>query len=371
MACRMKWFNVCLIGLFALAGTVACSSNDSTTSGTGGSSGTAGSGGYGATGGTAGSGGSGGSGATGGTAGSGGMAGSGGIGGTAGSSGSAGTDGGAGAAGSGGIDGGTEAGADAATDAPIEAGWPTCDTQPLSASTKTIPQIWTDDPASPTEVWVAGVYITAISGNGCEAGKSCQIFVQQDQTYASWAAGAQHAIKLRISAATASHFVGLSVGDQVDVLGYAWRFNLGGEHELLIQVNSQLAGCAKKVGTGSPTPITGVKLSDLSVSAYEDTHGPLLIQVANVSGKPAAPTQIFGIWDTGVGIGDGGTASLRSLSPYFLTSHRFSTLPTDGGTTVDFQSVTGVFGLYVPYTEAGAATKYVVIYPRSMSDLVQ
>ena len=91
----------------------------------------------------------------------------------------------------------------------------------------------------------------------------------------------------------------------------------------------------------------------------------------NVSGKPGTPTAIFGIWDTGVGIGDAGTAGLHSISPYFLPSHKFASLPTDGGTTVDFQTVTGVFGLYVPFTEGGSATKYVVVYPRSMSDLVQ
>ena len=344
--------------LGAVALGVACSGDDSEGSGSasGGSAGT----------GAAGSGGTG-------AAGSGGAAGSAGTGtaGTAGSTGGGAGVGGGGAAGSAGADAaaGTGGGAGAPGDAGFDSPWPTCDMQPSSAAVKTIPEIWTDDPSSPTEVWVAGVYVTAISGNGCTAGTPCQIYVQDAETYASWAAGAQHGIKVRISGSTAQHFTSVQVGDQIDVLGHAWRFNLGGTNELLIQVRSVLRGCARSVGTGNPTPITGVSLTDLTVNAYENTHGPLLIQLANVSGNPAGASEIFGIWETGVGIGDAAPEDLVSISPFFLQGGSFSGLT--GGATVDFQTVTGVFGLFVPFTDAAPAPKFKVIYPRAMSDLVR
>jgi len=213
------------------------------------------------------------------------------------------------------------------------------------------------------------VYVTAISGGACVANETCQIFVQQDETYASLTAGAKHGLKIRVSANVAKYFTGLQVGDRIDAQGYAWRFDLFGNNEIVLQVNSTLPGCAKKVGSGNPTPIIGVQLSDLSVNAYEQTIGPLLVQVATVTGKPAGPTEIFGIWKTGVGIGDAGPTSIPSLSPFFLTGGAFTGLTA--AQTVNFQTVTGVFALFVPTQDAGTPPKYIVIYPRTMSDLAQ
>jgi hypothetical protein len=352
--------------LLAFATFGACAGGGDADGDPGGSGGTAGSG---ATGGSAG--GSGGSAGAGAAGGAGGAAGTG-AGGAGGSAGAAGVGGGSGASGSAGSAGSTGTGggpSDASADAPP--GWPTCDAKPATAAHKTLPQIWADDPSAPTEVWVTGTYVTAISGGACTAGDACQIYLQQDPTYASFALGAHRAIKLRVSGTAAQYFTALAPGDQVDVLGHAWRFNLGGANELVIQVNAQLQGCAKKIGTGAPAPITGIQLSDLNVTSYELTHGPLLIQVAAVSGKPAAPAEIFGIWPTGVGIGDASPSDLVSISPFFLPAFAFTGLPTNGQTTVSFQTVTGVFGQYIPATETGTPPKYHVIYPRSMADLVQ
>jgi hypothetical protein len=242
-------------------------------------------------------------------------------------------------------------------------GWPTCDSKPASAATKTIPQIWADNFAQPSETWVDDAIVTAVSRGGCSAGQACQIFLQADATYADFDTGAQHAIKLFVSAATAEHFTAVAVGDVVDVLGHAWRYDLDAQNELLLQVNLQLPGCAKKVGSATATPITGVTLDDLTETAYEVTHGPLLVRVSGVSGNPNMPSETFGIWPTGMFPSGGPTVS---LSPFFLSGAAFTGL-TDGVTT-DFSSVTGVFGLFVP---PPSGPKYVEIYPRQMSELVE
>ncbi|MCC6668346.1 MAG: hypothetical protein IT375_31670 [Polyangiaceae bacterium] len=285
------------------------------------------------------------------------------TGGTAGSGGAAGSGGGGGLAGSGGSGGGS--GGDGGP------GWPTCDSPPSGVPQKTLAQIWSDNPAKETQVWVPGVFVTAISGAGCVSGSTCQVFVQQAESYPSLAAAAKQAIKLRIANTVALHFTSLKVGDKVDVLGYAWRYTLGGANELVIQVNSQLPGCAKKVGGGTPVPISGVQLGDLSVSTYEQTHGPVLIQLSAVSGKPAAVKEIFGLWKTGVGIGDAGPEAVVNASPFFLPNGAFVGLPTTGTDTVNFKTVSGVFSVFVPGADGGAAPKYKVVYPRSMSELAQ
>jgi len=220
-----------------------------------------------------------------------------------------------------------------------------------------------DDPAMPTDVWLPGVYVTAVSHGGCSAGYACQIFVQSAETFADLASGSQQAIKLFISANTAEHFTGVAVGDKVDADGYAWRYNLTGQHELLVEVNLQLPGCAKKVGTGNPTPVV-VTLDDLSVPAYEDTVGPLLVRVNGVTGKPALPTETFGLWNTGV-FTDAGVNNLTSLSPYFLTGGAFTGLTQSHLT--DFTSLTGVFGIFI-LSSSGA--KYEELYPRNAADIV-
>ncbi len=257
------------IALGVLCVVTACAGGGETTD----KKNTGGAGGLGATGG-------GGIGASGGSAGVGGNAGAatGGAGGLAGGGGS--PTGGS---------GGGDAGLDAAPDAAPDAGWPTCDAKPAPAVQKTIPEIWTANYIVETEVWVPAVYVTAISGGACVAGLSCQVFVQQDESYTSLSNAAQHAIKLRISGTTAQYFTGIAVGDRVDVLGWAWRYTVSGSNEMVIQVNSLLPGCAKKIGTGTPVAVDA-QLSNLSVNAYEQTAGPLFVKLSTITGKPAAPS---------------------------------------------------------------------------------
>lgn len=269
-----------------------------------------------------------------------------------------------GAAGSGGTTASGGTGGDAGST------WPTCDTQPTSVPTKTIKQIWTDNPSTATEVWVAGAYVAAVSGGGCTAGSSCQLFIQADPSYPNLTQAAKNGVNVRVSGTVSTHFTGIVPGDRVNVRGWAVRSTFGGGNELVIQVNASLPGCIKKIGTGNLTPLA-VQLSDLTVNAYETTHGPMLVSVSNVTGKPAGSTEIFGIWATGVGIGDAGPAGIPNVSPYFLSGGAFTGLPTTGQTPVDFTSVTGVFAVYVPFTDGGAATKYVVLYPRTMAEIVK
>jgi hypothetical protein len=245
--------------------------------------------------------------------------------------------------------------------------WPDCNTKPVTAKSNTIPGVWTDNPNQPLETWLPGVYVTAISRGACAANQACQIFLQQDETYASLALGAKHGIKMLISAPAAQYFTTLQVGDKVDALGFAQRYTLGGQNELLVQVNSIQPGCAKKVGTGTPTPIPNVLLSDLTVNAYENTVGPLLVKVDNVIGTPGQPGETFGL---GTAQFDGGGSDagtdIVSLSPFFLPGAVFTGL-TNGQKTKFFY-VSGVFGLFVPPTD-GAVAKYLEIYPRTMSDV--
>ncbi len=273
----------------------------------------------------------------------------------------------------------SDATVDAAQDAPedaaadqtgdVEEPWPTCDAQPNGVPAKSIPDIWQENPSTPTAVWVPGAIITAISKGGCAAGSACQIFLQTDETYATLADGAHHAIKLFVSGNTSGHFTSLHTGDRVDVYAHAWRYNVNPpQNELLLQVNLQLRGCAKAVGTATPTPVAGVELTDLTVDAYENTVGPLLVQVQGVSGKPGSPTETFGLWKTGGPFVDAGPEGIVSASPYFLPAGWFTGLPTDGQTVVQFDSITGVFGLFIPGADGGGS-KYLELYPRQMTDM--
>ncbi|HPB96729.1 MAG TPA: hypothetical protein PKW66_12505, partial [Polyangiaceae bacterium] len=247
--------------------------------------------------------------------------------------------------------------------------WPTCDAQPPGVADQTLPEIWSANPDSPTEVWITGLYVTAISRGKCSAGAACQVFLQDALTYASFQGGAHHAMKLFVSGNTAKHFESLAVGDRVNVLAHAWRYNVNpSQRELLLQVNSSLRGCAKKVGSGEPTPIEGVALTDLTVEAYENTHGPLLVKVDGVSGKPGVPSETFALWKTGGPFVDAGLETVVSLSPYFLPGGVFSGLPTNATTVVSFSSIVGVFGLFVPSSDGGSA-KYLMLYPRTMDDV--
>jgi len=247
--------------------------------------------------------------------------------------------------------------------------WPDCLSQPGGVPTKAITDVWTDNASTPTQVWIPGAIITGVSRGGCAAGQACQIYVQSAATFASLAAGAHHAIKISVSSTVAFHFTGVAVGDVVDVLGWGWRNNQNGLNEIMAQVNAGLPGCTNKTGTATPTPITGVKLSDLTHASY-DTYGPLLVNLAGISGKPTGTaTQTFGLYTTGTDAGflDGGT-DIVSLSPFFLPSATFTDPPVTQNVVNAFSSVTGVFGTFTPLSDAAVPT-YLELYPRTSADI--
>jgi hypothetical protein len=254
---------------------------------------------------------------------------------------------------------------DVAGDAPPS--WPSCESKPDSASASSIGQIWADNPAMPKFTWVSGAIVTGVSHSGCAADRACQIVVQEGSA-TTLAGAAKHAIKVFVSAKAASRFTGISVGDRLDLAAYAWRYNLGGQRELLLQVNDLLRGCAKKTGTGTIAAVPATLTELASVASYEDTYGPVLVMVADVSGRTAALTQTFGLWPT-AGF-DGGSMPIVSASPYYLTGAAFTAIAPS--TRYDYASITGVYGLFVPDPgDGGTATKYLHIYPRSMADMVR
>jgi hypothetical protein len=244
--------------------------------------------------------------------------------------------------------------------------WPDCVTQPVDAPTQLISDIWTANANAPQLAWVNNVTISAISYNGCSTGHSCQIFLQTDATYASLADGAHKAIKMFISSATAGHFSTAQVGDTVNAMGWGWRYNIDNQNEILLEVNDEYQGCVKKVGTLALSPIPNVTLDQLTVDAYENTYGPLLVQVDNVRGTTTPDlTETFGL----VPGADGGFVDagpeIVSLSPFFLANGTF-VAPITKSTVEHFTSITGVFGLFVP-VDGGA--KYDELYPRTPADL--
>jgi hypothetical protein len=242
---------------------------------------------------------------------------------------------------------------------PIPDSWPTCDSQPASAPTKTLSEIWTDNPATPEEAWVAGAYVTAVSAGGCAANTSCQIFVQSAESYASVADATHQSLRIGIAPGVAHYFTGIAVGDQVNVYARAFRDTTNGHNELEFLVSAGLPGCAKKVGTGTPTPLD-VTLDALTIDAYENTVGPVLVRVTAVSGRPAMPAETFGLWDTATGPA-GTIDTITSLSPYFLPGAAFTGLTN--GTITKFTQVVGVFGEFVP--PATPVMKYEEIYVRA------
>jgi hypothetical protein len=245
--------------------------------------------------------------------------------------------------------------------------WPDCATQPADAPTKLISDIWAANANAPQLAWVSNVTISAISYNGCSTGHACDIYLQTDATYASLADGAHKAIKMFVSSAAAGYFSTAQVGDTVNAMGWGWRYNIDNQNEILLEVSDEYQGCVKKTGTLVLSPVTGVTLDQLTVDAYENTIGPLLVQVDNVRGttKPDL-TETFGL----VPGADGGFfdagPEIVSLSPFFLANGTF-TAPITSSTVTRFTSITGVFGLFVP-VDGGA--KYDEIYPRTSADLV-
>jgi len=244
--------------------------------------------------------------------------------------------------------------------------WPTCDTKPDGATPSTIDAVWTAAATKPTYVWVSGPIVTAISGNGCVADKACSIFVQEKIDGTDLASVAHHAIKVFVSKSAASRFVGIAVGDRVDIAARGWRYNISGENEILLQVaDTPLRGCMKKTGTGTVAPVPATLVELGSVAAYETTYGPVLVKLSSVSGKPDTSLGMtFGLWTTGTF--DAGGASIVSLSPYCLAGSAFTGLTS--GTTTNFSSVTGVFGLFFP---GSGTTKYLEVYPRTMAEVVK
>lgn len=242
-------------------------------------------------------------------------------------------------------------------------GWPTCDAKPDSVPEKTLHEIWLEDPAAPQEVWVSGAFVTGVSANGCKAGTACQFFIQEVPQFVDLADASQRSLKVFASANTAVHFEGIAVGDQVDVQAWAWRYDVDGQNELLLQVNLQLPGCAKKVGSAVPVPVKAV-LADLTVQGYEIDHGPVFVELDGVSGKPHLPAETFGMWTTGqIDMSPDGPTS---MSPFFLDGAVFTGLTAEK--IHDFTSVVGVFGLFVP--PANPVVKYKELYPRAMSEVV-
>lgn len=269
----------------------------------------------------------------------------------------------------------TDAIADAADAADAgDAGWPDCESAPSGAVTKTLPQIWSDNASAPARAWVEGLVVTAISRGGCAANQACQLYVQKGTSYASLAAGAHQAIKVFVSAATSAHFVGIQVGDVVDVSGWGWRYSLDGQSEILLQVNAALPGCMKKTGTASVTPIAAT-LAQLTHASYE-TYGPLLVSLANTSGKAqASATETFGLYPTG-GSGDAGAfdagAEIVSLSPFFMPNASFAGSPVTLSTVNAFASLVGVFGIFTPGApDGGSSQTYLELCPRQNADIVK
>ncbi len=238
------------------------------------------------------------------------------------------------------------------------AGWPTCDADPPNVPLETIPNIWTNDPASPTPEWIPGVFVTGVAGAGCVANVSCQIFVQQAESYTDLTDAAQKSIKIDILPASAEHFVGIAVGDKLDVYAHAVRDTQNGANELKLLVSPNLPGCAKIVGSGNPVPIT-TTLALLTTTLYE-TQGPVLVKVDLVTGKPHMPAETFALWLTGSPPGTDIT-TVTSMSPYFLAGGAFTGFTPE--TIAHFSSVTGVFGIFKPST-----IKYEELYIRDMTE---
>ncbi len=266
-----------------------------------------------------------------------------------------------------------DTGADAPDTGDLDVGdappaWPSCDSKPAAASASTIAEVWAANPTAPKFSWVSGVVVTGVSQGGCADGRACQIVVQEGSA-TTLDTAAKHAIKLFVSAKAASRFTGIVVGDTVDIAAYAWRYNLGGQRELLLQVNDLLRGCAKKTGIGTIDPVPATLTELASVAAYEDTYGPVLVRVTDVSGTTdTALTMTFGLWPTS-GF-DAGSTSIVSASPYYLAAGAYTGLTAS--TRYDFASITGVYGLFVPDPgDAGPATKYLHIYPRTMTEMVR
>jgi hypothetical protein len=144
-----------------------------------------------------------------------------------------------------------------------------------------------------------------------------------------------------------------------------------GNDELRLHIDLAHPGCMKKTGTASPQPIKGVTLDQLTFDAYENTVGPLLVEVDLLKGKPTAmPTEIFAIYDATMdgGTFDAGLSQTESLTPYYLTGGAFTGLTAD--TWTDFKSIVGVYGAFSRF-ETPSYVKYRTLAPRTTADIVK
>ena len=242
------------------------------------------------------------------------------------------------------------------------AAWPDCEEQPLGSPIKTIGEIWTDNPSTPAEAWLEGLYVTAVSKSGCVAGEACQIYVQEEELYGSLIEAGHGSLRIGVAPSVAGYFTDIAVDDEINLYAHAVRDDRDGKNELIFLVTNALPGCAKVVGAGVTLPVTAT-LNDLTVAVYEDTLGPVLVEVSGVSGNPNLADETFALWTTGSPPGNDIT-TVTSLSPFFLPNAAFTGL-TDGLST-DFDFVIGVFGVYAP--TADPLIKYEEIYVRSVVD---
>ena len=213
----------------------------------------------------------------------------------------------------------------------------------------------------PAPEWIQGVFVTAVAHGGCAANQSCDIYVQQSESYPNLAAAQKQSIRYAIAPAVSSNFVGIKVGDKVDAYGFAYRNTQNGQNELMFLVTPTLAGCMKAVGTGNPLP-TAATLNDLTITGYE-TNGPLFVVLPGISGKPHMPGQTFAMWNTATGPTQP-LAEVTDMSPYFLPGSVFTGFTPEMVT--HWTTVQGVFGLFVP--PGMPVVKYEELYIRSMAD---
>ncbi len=240
--------------------------------------------------------------------------------------------------------------------------WPSCEQRPSGQRDSRIADVWAADPTEPAPVWLPGVYVSGMSGGGCAVGKECLLFVQQQASYQDLDAAVGQSLRLAVSADVSGLFTQISVGDRVDLFASAWRSSSHGELRLAIDI--ERPGCANVRGTGEVVPVE-VELSDLSIYAYEQLLGPLLVELRDVVGVPKAPYKTFSLKEHDEDeepVQD--FSEVTNVSPYFLSNGKFVGLDT--GQPVSFESVTGVFALYTPQ---GGARKYEHIYVRGMDDL--
>lgn len=240
-------------------------------------------------------------------------------------------------------------------------GWPECIPENFGDSDATIADVWAANPPVPEPFWLPGLVVTAVSLGGCVEDAFCQIFVQQEDTFASFAAGAQQAIRVQVAPEAAFRFLDVAVGDLVDLGGEPYRDVADGKNELLFFIRDSTPGCMAVNGKGDPQPVVAT-LADLTVEAYEDTVGPLLVRLDTVSGRPHEPNALFAMWDTENGPDDGGIETVTNMSPFFIPGGVFVGFVPEQ--IEDFTSVTGVFGQFRP----NGGAKYETIYVRSMGD---